>query len=505
MIAIIVMIMIFLGFFIVVSYNLMSVNHNLVVASDVEAMDQELKIIKKKIIKSAIPILSSNQFALPFGQSLSNEHRLPENLGIPLLNNKGYYYQYCPYAVDDGSSMTSKVYQNDGSFYAAETTEINGVEYAVKSDSPPVNLGAPSIAAFVISKFENATVSCSDIKYDSDLNAFYLTTAKVMAITTDEVQAHNELDLSDTSLSLNLDNDSASTILSVIENDTSNRSYVLTLNEDVFLSKDYLITRDTRTDISVNLNGYSLSNQTLDFDNVDLDIYSNSLKLNTNATHFEANNSDLRFKKVSFGGLKASNSEIYAEDTFTNVHFANHINLLNSRMNLSDKLQFNVSNTFNAMFNLVGSELLINADIKEKTASSKGDTIIEIDSGSSVHMSNGSLTIYNAMSSGSNIVDVKGEFTTSNSGNTFTMSNTANVKHIINVDGGELHLDSFRSNSTKHQGFTINQELKNGQSHGSLVIRSMAGIESGVSGCINQVKQSFDGIDLVFEHEVKAC
>lgn len=505
MIAILVMIMIFLSFFIVVSYNLMSVNHNLVVASDVEAMDQELKIIKKKIIKSAIPILSSNQFALPFGQSLSNEHRLPENVGIPMINNKGHYYQYCPYGVDDGSPMTGKIYQNDGSFYEVETTEINGVEYAVKSDSPPENVGAPSVAAFVISKFENAMVSCSDIKYDTDSNAFYLTTAKVVAITTDEIQAHNELDLSDTSLSLNLDNDSASTILSVIENDTSNRSYVLTLNENVALSQDYLITRDSRTDISMNLNGYSLSNQTLDFDNVDLDIYSNSLKLNPSATHIEANNSDLRLKKVSFGGLTASNSEVYAQDTFTNVHFANHINLLNSRLTLSEKLQFNVSNSFTALFNLIGSELLVNADIKEKTSTNKGDSIFKIDTGSEVHLHQASLTIYNAMASGSNIVDVKGKFTTSSSGNTFTMSNTANVQNIINVDGGSLHLDSFKSNSTKHKGFTINQELKNGQAHGSVLVRSTAGIEAGESGCIRLVKDKIQGSDIVQEHEIVIC
>ncbi|MHA2873458.1 hypothetical protein ACXZ7Q_19975, partial [Vibrio campbellii] len=38
MIAIIVMIMIFLSFSIVVSYNLMSVNHNLVISADIEQM-----------------------------------------------------------------------------------------------------------------------------------------------------------------------------------------------------------------------------------------------------------------------------------------------------------------------------------------------------------------------------------------------------------------------------------------------------------------------------------
>ncbi|EMI4513197.1 hypothetical protein V6560_000686 [Vibrio parahaemolyticus] len=506
MIAIIVMIMIFLSFSIVVSYNLMSVNHNLVISADIEQMDQELRVIKQKIIKSAIPILSSNQFALPFGQSLSNEHRLPENLGIPLINNKGHYYQYCPYGLDDdGSSMTAKVYQNDGSFYEAETTEINGVEYAVKSNSPPVNVGAPNVAAFVISKFESAKVSCSDIKYDSDSNAFYLTTAKVLAITTDEIQAHNELDLSDTSFSLNLDNESASTILSVIENDTSNRSYVLMLNENVSLTQDHLINRDSRTDISLNLNGYSLSNQTLEFDNVDLDIYSNSLKLNPSATHIEANNSDLRLIKVSFGGLTASNSEVYAEDTFTNVQFAHHINLVNSRLTLSDKLQFNVSNSFTSLFNLVGSELLVNADIKEKTATSKGDSIFKIDTGSKVHLHQASLTIFNAMASGSNIVDVKGKFTTSSSGNTFTMSNTANVQNIINVDGGELHLDSFKSNSTKHKGFTINQELKNGQAHGSVLVRSTAGIEAGESGCLRLVKDKIYGDKIVQELQDVQC
>lgn len=506
MIAIIVMIVIFLGFFTIISYNMLMVNHNLSVSSEMDSIDQELEVIKKKLIKSAIPILNQNEFALPYGTPMTNEHRLPTDFGIALRNVRGHYYQYCPYGLSDGTTKTEMVQQNDGSSYAVSTTEIDGVKYATRSDLPPVNAGAPEVSAFIISKFEESVVSCNDVKYDSDVGSFYLTNAKVKAITKDEIETYNSLDLSDTTLSLNVDNATASTIFTLLENDKTNRGYLLNLTDDLTLTNDYLISKNGRTKVIINLNGNLLSNQTLELENVDLDVYSSPLRMNTKATHFEVNNSDVRFKNISFGGFTVSNSEVYLDNTFTNVYFANHINLLNSRMNLSDKLQFNVSNTFNAMFNLVGSELLVNADIKEKTATGKGDAIISIDSGSSTHMSSGSLTIYNAMDNGSNIIDVKGKFSTSNSGNTFTMSNTANVQHIINVDGGELHLDSFRSNSTKHQGFTINQVLKNGQSHGSLVIRSMAGIESGVSGCINRVKQAIDGSnEIVFEQEVEAC
>ncbi|WP_434998852.1 hypothetical protein ACRZ5S_19865 [Vibrio scophthalmi] len=506
MIAIIVMIMIFLGFFTIISYNMLMVNHNLSVSSEMDSIDQELELIKKKLIKSAIPIINQNEFALPFGTAMSKEHRLPNDFGIALRNVRGHYYQYCPYGLNDGATKTETVHQNDGSSYAVSTTEIDGVDYATRSDLPPLNSGAPEVQAFIISKFEDSVVSCNDVKYDSDVGTFYLTNAKVKAITKDEIETYNSLNLSDTSLSLNVDNTTAPTIFTLLENDKSNRGYLLNITDNLTLTNDYVISKNGRTKVIINLNGNLLSNQTLELENVDLDVYSSSLRINTKATHFELNNSDIRFKNISFGGFTAKNSDVYLDNTFTNVYYANHINLLNSRMKLSDKLQFNVSNTFDAMFNLVGSELLINADIKERTATSKGYSIIQIDAGSSVHMNNGSLTLYNAMERGSNIVNVKGKFTTSNSGNTFAMTNTANVLNIINVDGGQLYLDSFKSNSTKHQGFTINQVKTNGEYHGSVLIRSTAGIEAGLSGCINRVKQAINGSnEIVFEQEVEAC
>lgn len=501
MISIIVMVMIFLSFAVVVSYNIMTVNHNLVVSTELNTIDQELKLIKHKLIRSAIPIVSRDEYALPAGDDYVNEHRLPSNIGIPLKNSKGYFFQYCPYGISDSSIKTEKISQNDGSSYSVLTTEISGLKYATYTQPAPLNDNAPDVAAFVISKFESSVVNCSDIKYDVNADSFYLTNAKVATITKDAIELYNSSDLSTKNLSVIVDNDSAQTIFDTISNDQSNRNYSLKLESDVNLLKDVEIEKNARSNIIINLNGHSLSSKTIAFTNVHLDLYSKSLKANNIATHLELSNSDVNLSKVSFGGLYVKDSEVYINDSYTNVIYQNHIDVINSKVNIQKIFKFSTSQSFNSLFNLVGSELLVNGDIQEDNAKRVGKHLILVDSGSSVHIHDSEISLTKSVGMDSNVFEIKGRLTTSSADNSLFISDSGDIQHIFNVDGGSLYLDSFKSTSDNHKGFTVNQELENS----SVVIKNKNTLSSGISGCLRTIKDKITDSKIVKYQNIEAC
>ncbi|ELA9876130.1 hypothetical protein QRL15_004033, partial [Vibrio parahaemolyticus] len=201
MIAIIIMIMMFLGFFIVVAYNMMSLNHNLVVSAKAETIENELELIKTKLIKSSLSIQGKGIYSLPFGLDSGNKHGLPLGLGLPLRNISGYEYQYCPFSrnIEEG---TFNVSQNLGENYTVNVKKINDIDYVVSSSTNLALPNAPSVAALVISKYEDAQVNCLDVEYDVNTAQFFLNNAKVKAITFEEIELYNSFSLENDELLL---------------------------------------------------------------------------------------------------------------------------------------------------------------------------------------------------------------------------------------------------------------------------------------------------------------
>lgn len=147
MFAIIIMILVLISFVSIISYSILSFNHNLSVNNDSMTLDNELTLIKNTLISNARAIVSSNVYALPYGEDIaeSGSHRLPSGLGISQINHKGEYFQYCPFGVDDSTTKEQAITQNDGSSYLAATTTINNIEYATHTDPAPSFVGAAEI------------------------------------------------------------------------------------------------------------------------------------------------------------------------------------------------------------------------------------------------------------------------------------------------------------------------------------------------------------------------
>ncbi|EKG0006072.1 hypothetical protein O1D82_003585 [Vibrio cholerae] len=502
MIAIIIMIMMFLGFFIVVAYNMMSLNHNLVVSAEADTIENELELIKTKLIKSSLSIEGKDNYSLPFGLDSDNKHGLPLGLGLPLRNISGYEYQYCPFSknVEEG---TFNVSQNLGENYTVNVKKINDIDYVVSSSTNLALPNAPSVAALVISKYEDAQVNCLDVEYDVNTAQFFLNNAKVKAITFEEIELYNSFSLENDELLLNVDSSTANDVLALVENDSSNRTYKLNLLGDVVLDKDYNIKRDERAKITIKTNGYALKGQSISFNNVDLNMYNDSKTTSDNLTNFDFANSLVRLSNVSVGDVSISNTDAY----FNNVHLKNDtlhpITLINSRLDIQGELLFEPAVNFQSLLRAKGSDVALTGTINEKLSSGEGDNLLYIDTGSKFYMNTGAIALNKSLQNGVDLLIVKGSFVTSNQNNGIAMIEDSRVNDLIRVDGGEIYIDNLTTNITNNSGFAVNQILQNNDYQGSVILKSI--LHSGLSGCLNLVKKEIDNGLLVNRNEIVPC
>ncbi|EIE1194943.1 hypothetical protein LCX57_000741 [Vibrio parahaemolyticus] len=502
MIAIIIMIMMFLGFFIVVAYNMMSLNHNLVVSAEAETIENELEIIKTKLIKSALSIEGKDNYSLPFGLEAANKHGLPIGLGLPLRNISGYEYQYCPFSrnIEVG---TLNVSQNIGENYTVNVKKINDIDYVVSSSASLTLPSAPAVAALVISKYDDAEVNCLDVEYDVNTAQFYLNNAKVKSITFEEIELYNSFSLENDELLLNVDGSTGNDMLALVENDTSNRSYKLNLLGDVVLNNDYEINRDERAKITIKTNGYALQGQSISFNNVDLNIYNDSKTTSDNLTNFDFANSLVRLSNVSVGDVSITNTDAL----FSNVHLKNDtlhpITLMNSRLDIQGELLFEPAVNFQSLIRAKGSDVALTGTINEKLSCGEGDNLLYIDTGSKFYMNTGAIALNKSLKNGVDLLIVKGSFVTSNQNNGIAMIEDSRVNDLIRVDGGEIYIDDLTTNISNNSGFAVNQILQDNDYHGSVILKSM--LNSGLSGCLNLVKKEIDNGLIVNRHEIIPC
>ncbi|MCR9338482.1 hypothetical protein [Vibrio alginolyticus] len=502
MIAIIIMIMMFLGFFIVVAYNMMSLNHNLVVSAEADTIENELGIIKTKLIKSALSIEGKDNYSLPFGLDSGNKHGLPLGLGLPLRNISGYEYQYCPFSknVEEG---TLSVSQNVGQNYTVNVKKINDIDYVVSSSTSLALPNAPAVAALIVSKYDDEPVNCLEVQYDVNTAMFYLNNAKVKSITFDEIELYNSFSLENDELLLNVDVSTVSDVLALVENDSSNRSYKLNLLGDVVLNKDYNINRDERAKITIKTNGYTLQGQSISFNNVDLNMYNDAKTTSDNLTNFVFANSLVRLSNVSVGDVSISNTDAY----FNNVHLKNDtlhpITLINSRLDIQGELLFEPAVNFQSLLRAKGSDVALTGTINEKLSSGEGDNLIYVDTGSKFYMNTGAIALNKSLKNGVDLLIVKGSFVTSNQNNGIAMIEDSRVNDLIRVDGGEIYIDDLTTNISNNSGFAVNQILQDNDYQGSVILKST--LHSGLLGCLNLVKKEIDNGLIVNRNEIIPC
>ncbi|HFQ5242566.1 hypothetical protein HJ039_02385 [Vibrio parahaemolyticus] len=502
MIAIIIMIMMFLGFFIVVAYNMMSLNHNLVVSAEADTIENELELIKTKLIKSSLSIQGKDNYSLPFGLDSGNKHGLPLGLGLPLRNISGYEYQYCPFSknVEEG---TLSVSQNVGQNYTVNVKKIDDIDYVVSSSTNLSLPNAPTVAALIISKYDDEQVNCLEVQYDVNTAQFYLNNAKVKSITFEEIELYNSFSLENDELLLNVNSSTVSDVLALIENDSSNRSYKLNLLSNVVLNKDYEIKRDERAKITIKTNGYALQGQSISFNNVDMNMYNDTKTTSDNLTNFAFANSLVRLSNVSVGDVSISNTDAY----FNNVHLKNDtlhpITLINSRLDIQGELLFEPAVNFQSLLRAKGSDVALTGTINEKLSSGEGDNLLYIDTGSKFYMNTGAIALNKSLQNGVDLLIVKGSFVTSNQNNGIAMIEDSRVNDLIRVDGGEIYIDNLTTNITNNSGFAVNQILQNNDYQGSVILKSI--LHSGLSGCLNLVKKEIDNGLLVNRNEIVPC
>ncbi|MCR9755208.1 hypothetical protein NB586_00265 [Vibrio parahaemolyticus] len=502
MIAIIIMIMMFLGFFIVVAYNMMSLNHNLVVSAEADTIENELELIKTKLIKSALSIEGKDNYSLPFGLESADKHGLPLGLGLPLRNISGYEYQYCPFSknIEEG---TLSVSQNLGENYTVNVKKINDIDYVVSSSTSLTLPSAPAVAALVISKYDDEQVNCLEVQYDVNTAQFYLNNAKVKSITFEEIELYNSFSLENDELLLNVNSSTVSDVLALIENDSSNRSYKLNLLSNVVLNKDYEIKRDERAKITIKTNGYTLQGQSISFNNVDMNMYNDTKTTSDNLTNFAFANSLVRLSNVSVGDVSISNTNAH----FNNVHLKNDtlhpITLINSSLDIEGELLFEPAVNFQSLLRAKGSNVSLTGTIIEKLGLGQGDNLIYVDTGSKFYMNTGAIALNKSLKNGVDLLIVKGSFVTSNQNNGIAMIEDSRVNDLIRVDGGEIYIDDLTTNITNNSGFAVNQILQQNDYQGSVILKSI--LHSGLSGCLNLVKNEIDGGMIVNRNEIIPC
>ncbi|HCH0088962.1 TPA: hypothetical protein NKB29_004612 [Vibrio parahaemolyticus] len=502
MIAIIIMIMMFLGFFTVVAYNMISINHNLVVSAEAETIENELELIKTKLIKSALSIQGKGIYSLPFGLDSGNKHSLPLGLGLPLRNISGYEYQYCPFSknIEEG---TLSVSQNVGENYTVNVKKINDIDYVVNSSASLALPNAPTVAALIISKYDDEQVNCFEVEYDLNTAQFYLNNAKVKSITFEEIELYNSFSLENDELLLNVDSSTVNDMLALVENDTSNRSYKLNLLGDVVLNNDYEINRDERAKITIKTNGYALQGQSISFNNVDLNMYNDAKTTSDNLTNFDFANSQVRLSNVSIGDVSIANAEAH----FNNVHLKNDtlhpITLMNSSLDIEGELLFEPAVNFQSLIRAKGSDVALTGTINEKLSSGQGDNLIYVDTGSNFYMNTGAIALNKSLKNGVDLLIVKGSFSTSNQNNGIAMIEDDRINDLIRVDGGEIYIDNLTTNISSNSGFAVNQILQQNEYQGSVIIKSI--LNSGLSGCLNLVRKEIDNGLIVNRHKIIQC
>lgn len=525
MISMIIMLIVFLSFASIISYSVMTMNQNLIATGSIETTNNELRNIKQVLISEAKPILSSVDYALPYGtdDSVNDRHTLPSHLNLPLKNQKGYFYQYCPYGLVDGTSKTKNITQNDGSTYSVATTEINSVDYVTHSENAHSLSGAPEVLAFILSTQSDEELNCQDVLYSSNENTFYSNNAKVVAITKSEVEQYNRLNnLSGVTDTLILTTSNFDNIFSMIENDVSNKSYEIVLERDLSLSGNYNFLRapNKKSTIFFDLGSYELSgNLTFNMSNIDLNIKGSANDINGNVyfPQIKLTDSNAYFESSNIGGITLNNSKITIDNAFLeNIGVQSNFSFFNSEINIRNNsiINYGSINSRNAALELKNSTLTIEKNstltinkangtldsliklensefdiygslLENNTKSTRSSkNVILIDHRSSLYLNGGVINVKGNLSSNGEAILLKGKLSTSGESSSIRATNSNNLDNLILVKGGELLLENVSiGQNSGVLNVTIKEDDSTNNLRGIAKIIGNANIYRGTNGC----------------------
>ncbi len=525
MISMIIMVIVFLGFASIISYSVMTMNQNLIVTGNIETTNNELKTIKQMLISDAKPIESSDDYSLAYGSDdvSNNRHTLPTHLNIPLKNIEGFFYQYCPYAIVDGTNKLDTISQNGGGSYLVSTKEINSISYVTHSEQAHSLVGAPDVLGFILSATSDVELDCRDVFYDVNIGTFYADDAKVSAITKTEVQQYNKLNnLSGVTESLTISSSNYSDVFGMIENDVSNKSYDITLSNNVSVSGNYNFNRkpNKQTVISFDLNGHRLSgNSSFSMQNISFDMVGNNSGFAGDGyfPRIELTDSKGYFNSAIAGSLTVNNSDVILDNTsiesagaqpnfkifnssvairnnsfFLNGSIANKdavLELEKSELVIEDGATLDIikkKGTFDYLIKLSDSTVSNFGTIKENDTISitTSDNSIFIDGSSEFYLYDGLLEVKGNLSSNGNAIIVKGALITEGDSNVIRATSGSNLENLILVKGGELSLDGVRvGQSSNISNTTIKENDTTSNSRGIAKVSGDAIIYQGTNGC----------------------
>ena len=509
MISIIIILIIAISITAIFSYTMLTFNNNLSLLNDAKTNENELKIINKILITKAIAINGKENYSLPLGQNINGVNTFPSKIGLPLKNKKGFQYIYCPYSSNETTSSSKIIdVKDDLTSYKVNIKTINGVDYVNGSDAPVSFANAPEISAIIISKNKDNKISCSDIKFSEDESTFYTKNAKVLVINKNQLKNYAYLsDLSSKTQLLDLTNSNFETYLNIIKNDTSNKSYILNLKEDIYLNKEFKIERNIlkKAKIKINENNFSIygSNE-LYFKNIMLEITgentpSRPLK---ELVSINLNKVDLNLKTSKIGGIKSIDSKIDINNSIISnnsdsIEFKNSkitirgivsfyqekkasnenaIKLINSKIIIENdsKMNFGFYNENPKDFlKLINSSLILYGDIIQLDTIKYPSEIIYIDSQSKLKLLGGKISLSGKMTKGTRSFPIKSEGLIysgkqDNASEIILRTRDLNLLGIINVfNGASLELSNINIGKNGIVGkATIVEQNKNGSLKG---------------------------------------
>lgn len=438
--------MVFLSFSTVMTYSIMSLNQNEIIYNEIQIQDKELKLIKNKLIYQAVPLISENEFALPFGQEsiVEGKHLLPTTINTPLTNRMGFYYQYCPFGSYKVDASQSVVSMGSSKTYDVDLISINEKPFVSYSNL----IGYEGVAAFIISYNEEDTVAnCDEIMYDENLNVYYLLNGKVETIYQDEIATFNELtDMSGVKLLLSVNQSNHEDMLDLISNDKSNKNYIVKLEDDVLIENNYHIQREHYNNVTVkfDFNGHMLAGEyNIEFNNVDafLENSFDSKSSNKSVSYsFIDSNSTINASKI--GSVYLDNSNLIFEnnvvlDSGGDSQFNNIFHSINSDVVFRDQVVFNSDNQSTSFIYLVNSELFSN-DADLLFDGNTSNYAMNIDYGSIFTTINTDITLKDINDKG---VRLSGVWNTDGTISTISVEDS-NLSNLFYADGGELSLNN---------------------------------------------------------------
>lgn len=184
----------------VASYQMYMINQtqNLVIQS--QKNQSSVALWKTLLISKSKAVGDSNEIVLPFGENKTGYHTLPSWIYFNTKNPWGKDFIYCPFGPITTGTLDVNIPLSTTTNYQVRiknnfATEFDGGQrdYVVASTYNGIS---DKILAFIISPIPSSTntlPNCSDISFDSALNAYKVDNGLVEAITTGDIETYSNL------------------------------------------------------------------------------------------------------------------------------------------------------------------------------------------------------------------------------------------------------------------------------------------------------------------------